>query len=73
MPTVVIDPQRDGLVPGVPPRAAHEEHFPALLDVRVVHAGHNVPQEAPDAFADAILHTPGSSLTAGLRRCRPHQ
>jgi hypothetical protein len=35
---------------------AHEGHFPALLDVRVVHAGHNVPQEAPDAFAGAILH-----------------
>jgi pimeloyl-ACP methyl ester carboxylesterase len=56
VPTVVIDPGRDGLVPVVPPRAAHEGHFPALLDVRVVQAGHNVPQEAPDAFADAILH-----------------
>jgi pimeloyl-ACP methyl ester carboxylesterase len=56
VPTVVIDPGRDGLVPDVPPRGAHEPHFPALLDVRVVHAGHNVPQEAPDAFADAILH-----------------
>jgi pimeloyl-ACP methyl ester carboxylesterase len=56
VPTVVIDPQRDGLVPVVPPRAAHEKHFAKLLDVRVVHAGHNVPQEAPGAFADAILH-----------------
>ncbi|MCV7442211.1 alpha/beta hydrolase [Mycobacterium paraense] len=56
VPTVVIDPQRDGLVPVVPPRAAHEAHFRALLDVRAVPAGHNVPQEAPDAFADAVLH-----------------
>jgi pimeloyl-ACP methyl ester carboxylesterase len=56
VPTVVIDPQRDGLVPVMPPRAAHEAYFPALLDVRVVHAGHNVPQEAPDVFTDAILH-----------------
>jgi pimeloyl-ACP methyl ester carboxylesterase len=56
VPTVVIDPRRDGLVPSVPPRTAHEGHFPALLDVCVVHAGHNVPQQAPDAFADAILH-----------------
>jgi pimeloyl-ACP methyl ester carboxylesterase len=56
VPTVVIDALRDGLVPIVPPRAAHEKHFPALLDVRAVQAGHNVPQEAPDAFADAILH-----------------
>jgi pimeloyl-ACP methyl ester carboxylesterase len=56
VPTVVIDPGRDGLVPSVPERAVHEGHFPALLDVRTVQAGHNVPQEAPDAFADAILH-----------------
>jgi pimeloyl-ACP methyl ester carboxylesterase len=56
VPTVVIDPGRDGLVPFVPDRAVHDRHFPALLDVRVVHAGHNVPQEAPEAFADAILH-----------------
>jgi hypothetical protein len=27
-PTVVIDARRDGLVPDVPPRAAHEGHFP---------------------------------------------
>jgi hypothetical protein len=25
--------------------------------VRTVQAGHNVPQEAPEAFADAILHS----------------
>ena len=61
VPTVVIDPQRDGLVPVVPPRAAHEAHFPALVDVRVVRAGHNVPQEAPDVFTDAILHAHQSS------------
>ncbi|MBV8788321.1 MAG: alpha/beta hydrolase [Mycobacterium sp.] len=56
VPTVVIDPLRDGLVPVVPGRAAHAQHFPALLDVRPVQAGHNVPQEAPAAFADAVLH-----------------
>jgi pimeloyl-ACP methyl ester carboxylesterase len=56
VPTVVIDPQRDGLVPVSPGREAHAQHFPALLDVRSVQAGHNVPQEAPAAFADAVLH-----------------
>jgi pimeloyl-ACP methyl ester carboxylesterase len=56
VPTVVIDPQRDSLVPEAPGRAAHAQHFPALLDVRSVQAGHNVPQEAPAAFADAVLH-----------------
>jgi pimeloyl-ACP methyl ester carboxylesterase len=56
VPTVVINAGRDGLVPAVPERAVHEGHFPALLDVRTVPAGHNVPQEQPEAFADAILH-----------------
>jgi pimeloyl-ACP methyl ester carboxylesterase len=56
VPTVVIDPQRDGLVHLAPDHAAHAQHFPALLDVRPVQAGHNVPQEAPAAFADAVLH-----------------
>ncbi|MEZ0364999.1 alpha/beta fold hydrolase [Mycobacterium sp. pUA109] len=56
VPTVVIDPQGDPLAPVVPPRAAHEGHFPALLDVQQVAAGHNVPQEAPEAFASAVLH-----------------
>lgn len=56
IPTVVIDPEDDPLVPFVPPRTAHEWRFPKLLDVRTAKAGHNVPQEAPLAFADAILH-----------------
>src|SRR6202012_4997085 len=56
VPTVVIDPERDGLVPVLPARSAQEPHFPALVDVRTVRAGHNVPQEAPEAFAEAILH-----------------
>ncbi len=56
VPTVVIDPQCDPMIPFVPPRAAHEWRFPSLLDIRSVEAGHNVPQEAPEAFADAILH-----------------
>jgi pimeloyl-ACP methyl ester carboxylesterase len=56
VPAVVIDPQGDPLVPFVPPRAAHEWRFPKLLDVRGVQTGHNVPEEAPEAFADAILH-----------------
>lgn len=55
VPTVIVDPQCDYLAPNVPTRAAHAPHFPALLDVRVVPAGHNVPQECPDAFAEAIL------------------
>ena len=56
VPTVIIDPTRDPLVPNPPPRATHESHFAALLDIRAVPAGHNVPQEAPRAFADAVVH-----------------
>jgi pimeloyl-ACP methyl ester carboxylesterase len=55
VPTVVIDPLRDGLAPVTPTPGAHESHFATLLDARTVQAGHNVPQEAPDFFADAIV------------------
>jgi hypothetical protein len=56
VPTVVIESQCGPLIPFALPRAAHEWRFPALLDVRSVEAGHNVPQEASAAFAEAILH-----------------
>jgi pimeloyl-ACP methyl ester carboxylesterase len=55
VPTVVLDPQTDPLVPFPMPRAAHEWRLPALIDARPVDAGHNVPQEAPEAFAEAVL------------------
>jgi pimeloyl-ACP methyl ester carboxylesterase len=54
VPTVILDPTEDTLYsPG--PRSEHENHFPHLVDLRVVDAGHNVPQEQPGAFAAAIL------------------
>lgn len=56
VPTVVIEPRSDPLIPFAVPRAAHERRIPALLDIRSVDAGHNVPQEAPEAFAAAVLH-----------------
>jgi len=56
VPTVVIDPQDDPLVGSAPPRSERERRFPALLDVVSVAAGHNVPQENPEAFAAAVLH-----------------
>jgi pimeloyl-ACP methyl ester carboxylesterase len=61
VPTVVIESQCDPLIPFALPRAAHEWRFPALLDVRSLEAGHNVPQEASAAFADAILHAHANS------------
>jgi hypothetical protein len=55
-PLRAVDPHGDSLIPFVPSRAAHEVHFAALPDVRLVQAGHNVPQEIPEAFAAAVLH-----------------
>ena len=54
VPTVIIDPTQDTLYsPG--PRSEHERHFPHLVELRTVDAGHNVPQEQPAGFAAAIL------------------
>lgn len=55
-PTVIIDPTLDGLVPQLPAHDEHQAHFSALLDIRTAPAGHNVPQEAPGHFSDAVLH-----------------
>ena len=45
------------------PRSVHGQKFPALVDYRVLASGHNVPQENPVGFADAVLvlreHTRG--------------
>jgi len=53
VPTVTIDGAVDPLKPGG--TADHATMFVALHDHRVVEAGHNVPQERPDAFAGAVL------------------
>ena len=48
-----------GAADGVTPAQAsegHRKHFGAAYQRRVLeNVGHNVPQEAPQAFADAIL------------------
>ena len=56
VPTVVLDAEHDGL--GPPGRRApgeHEEHFTQLVDHRFVDAGHDLPQENPTAFLEAVL------------------
>jgi pimeloyl-ACP methyl ester carboxylesterase len=51
--TVVIDATEDPLdVPRAP--AEHARHFPNLAGYRQTATGHNVPQEDPAGFADAI-------------------
>ena len=56
VPTVVLISPDDGVDPGDPAAATKpaEREFTGPVEVRVVAGGHNVPQEQPEAFADAI-------------------
>ena len=53
VPTVVLEPGADGI--GGPSAAADREQFTGPYEHRLLDGiGHNVPQEAPAAFADAV-------------------
>ena len=53
VPAITLDGLRDPLKPGG--TANHATMFTARHEHRVVDCGHNLPWEAPEAFADAIL------------------
>ena len=53
VPTVVVDATRDGLGPPAP-REEHARRFPNLVGNPQLPVGHDTPQEAPAAFADAV-------------------
>jgi pimeloyl-ACP methyl ester carboxylesterase len=53
VPAVTLDGATDTLKPGG--TAEHAPMFAARHEHRLVDAGHNLPQEAPAAFADAVL------------------
>jgi pimeloyl-ACP methyl ester carboxylesterase len=53
VPTVTLDGATDPLKPGG--TANHADMFVGLHEHRVVDAGHNLPQQAPQAFADAVF------------------
>jgi pimeloyl-ACP methyl ester carboxylesterase len=53
VPAITIEGDANGIVPPTDGRG-HAAKFSALRGHRVVAAGHNVPQEAPQAFADAV-------------------
>ncbi|XVV08436.1 alpha/beta fold hydrolase [Actinoplanes sp. CA-131856] len=53
VPAVTLDGTTDTLKPGG--TADHAPMFSARHEHRVIEAGHNLPQEAPEAFADAVL------------------
>jgi pimeloyl-ACP methyl ester carboxylesterase len=54
VPTIVLDALHDTVAPPKP-TAEHARHFADLLDHRSVAAGHNLPQEHPAAFVQAVL------------------
>jgi pimeloyl-ACP methyl ester carboxylesterase len=53
VPAVTLDGTRDPLKPGG--SSDHAPMFAAEYEHRVIDAGHNLPQEQPSAFADAII------------------
>jgi pimeloyl-ACP methyl ester carboxylesterase len=53
VPTIVLDATEDPL-DEPRPRSVHAERFPMLVDYRRLATGHNVPQEDPAGFAEAI-------------------
>ncbi|MFB9263209.1 alpha/beta fold hydrolase [Bradyrhizobium erythrophlei] len=55
VPTVTLDGDEDGVVPATDGSASASK-FTARRAHRVIpHAGHNLPQEAPEAFAAAVI------------------
>ena len=55
VPTISLHGDADGVSP-LESSVAHKRHFTGPYDRRVVpDAGHNVPQEAPAVFADAVI------------------
>jgi pimeloyl-ACP methyl ester carboxylesterase len=55
VPTICLDGGADG-VRSPQGSAGHERHFSGRYERRVIpRVGHNIPQEAPQAFAEAVL------------------
>ena len=64
VPTITFDGEDDGVRP-VAPAAQHANHFTGPRSHRVVPGvGHNMPQEVPQVFADAVLELVQQRLTA---------
>jgi pimeloyl-ACP methyl ester carboxylesterase len=53
-PTITLDGMADGVVPATDGRAAAARFSGPRIHRQIPGAGHNLPQEAPKAFADAV-------------------
>ncbi|SDD18617.1 Pimeloyl-ACP methyl ester carboxylesterase [Ruegeria marina] len=61
VPTVAIDGDSDGVNAGT---AGHRDHFTGAFDYRVFRgAGHNLPQERPADWAQAVMDARGMALS----------
>lgn len=60
VPAIMLDGDADGVMPPEG-TAGHARHFTSRHEHRIIAPGigHNLPQEAPDAFADAVLTVKG--------------
>jgi pimeloyl-ACP methyl ester carboxylesterase len=63
VPAVTLDGQADGNFPATDGSAGAVHFTGPRVHHQVPHAGHNLPQEAPEAFADAVLEV--STLGGG--------
>ena len=63
VPAVTLDGAEDPLKPGG--TADQADMFASLHEHRTIGAGHNLPQEAPGAFADAVLTARRMAQQAG--------
>jgi pimeloyl-ACP methyl ester carboxylesterase len=66
VPTITMDGSSDGVVPATDGKA-HASMFIGARSHRIVDAGHNVPQEAPQAFADAVWELAAAHRTGASR------
>jgi pimeloyl-ACP methyl ester carboxylesterase len=63
VPTVTLDGKADGVVPATDGTASAAKFTSSRRHLQVPNAGHNLPQEAPQVFADAVVEV----LKAGTR------
>jgi pimeloyl-ACP methyl ester carboxylesterase len=55
VPTITLDGDGDGVAPATDGTASAAKFTGRRVHRRVPHAGHNLPQEEPEAFADAVM------------------
>ena len=67
VPTVTLDGLADGNFPATDGTAYARRFVGPHLHVQVPDAGHDLPQEAPAAFADAVLRAARLGITERVR------